>query len=51
MRYIYFNEEWNKDYEKQKDHNIDSISDYTPRGDNTIGYTKRDTLSDLYFFE
>ena len=51
MEYLFFNEEWNQDYEKQKQHTIDSISDYYYRGNNTIGNEKRDYLSDLYFFE
>jgi len=48
--YYFFNEEWNQNYEK-KEHNIDSISDYTPIRNNTSRNEKRDYLSDLYFFE
>lgn len=50
MRYIYFNEEWNKENEKQE-HNIGSISDYYPCPNTPTRNKKRDYFSDLYFFE
>ena len=51
MKHIYFNEEWNGETKAPKEHNISSITNYTPRGNNSIRYDKGDMLSDLYFFE
>jgi len=50
MEHLFFNEEWNQNYEKQE-HNINSISDYNRRTPNPFTHKKRDYLSDLYFFE
>ena len=50
MEFIFFNEQWNEENEKQE-HAIDSISEYRNRTTNIHIDKKRDYLSDLYFFE
>lgn len=51
----FFNDEWNPswdiDKKEKKNHNIDSLSTYYPRGENAKGYTKRKSQEDYYFFE
>lgn len=52
MEHLYFNEEWNEvNTESPKQHNIGSITNYTPRSNNSFRYNRDNTLSDLYFFE
>ena len=50
MEFIFFNEQWNEENEKQE-HTIDSISEYRNRTTNIHIDKKRGYLSDLYFFE